>query len=475
MNLKKLMSAFIIMLTIVNSNAQVNMQNGSLSHTIPVINYSDNLSKLSLNIGITYNSGNGLIVDEIPSSLGEGWNISGIPVVTRIMIGLPDDQAEKNGSWGDTTKYPPGYLYNTNPISDGCPVSLNTYPLFPGKDFNYSNSNAEQADRELDRFIFNVAGYSGTFVIDKNKTVRVLNGSRVKIDVIFGDITDNCRTLISKFSITDESGILYEFTARGRTRITRNRNKENWPVTATGNNYKVAYEVAENENPYIATDWYISSIRDIKSSRQITFEYNYNIIKRMGKVFAQLAFPSTYDNSTGGSFNVMGNDKKPQVSTIQEFESEIKPEISKIKLADNSEVNFLYGGVRKDCNGAYKLNSIKITGADNNQLSKLTLSQSYFVKNRVEEPAAADEKWARLCLTGIRQYGSTDDESTPPISFDYYSGNNDQEDFVPPIYFHAQDPWGYYNGDASGVAVNDFLNMEILKPMQNPAMQKTGF
>jgi hypothetical protein len=459
MNIKKLILAFIVVLAASGAGAQVNLQTGALSHLIPITNYADNLSKLTLKIGLQYNSGNGLIVDKIPSAVGEGWNIAGIGFITRVTKGLPDDQAEKSGSWSDTTKYPPGYLYNTVSVTSGCPTALNSYPIFAGDGVNYTNPNSIGADRELDRFIYSFDGHNGTFVIDKNKEVRVLNGSRVKIDVVFGDITDNCRTLISQFSITNEAGILYEFSARERTRITRSKNADNWPIQTTGNNYKVAYEVQEAENPYVVTDWYVSSIRDIKNSRQIVFEYNYNTIRRNGRVLAQISFPKDYGSTGVSGFSVLASNKKPDLITLQELESLIKPEISKIKLPDNSELNFLYGEERKDCEGSFKLSAISVTDVNKSQLYKYKLMQSYFVKNRIEEPVVGEEKWARLCLTSIQQYGSTDFDITPSIKFDYYTGTSDQEDFVPPVYFHAQDPWGYYNGDLSGVAVNDFINL----------------
>lgn len=136
------------------------------------------------------------------------------------------------------------------------------------------------------------------------------------------------------------------------------------------------------------------------------------------------------------------------------------PEISTIQLPTGEKIEFNYNETqRKDLKGGYGLKSIIIKNAKLERDSKIELTQSYFVKNVIKTPSnQTEDLWSRLCLTGIQKFGKSDAISEKPYQFDYYTGTDNTENFVPPLFFHARDPWGFYNGDYSGASLNNFLS-----------------
>src|SRR5262245_7948817 len=104
--------------------SQVNLQAGSPEQHLPLINYVDGKAGLSLDLSLNYSGGNGLLVNEIASDAGTGWNFSVGGFVTRIQNGEPDDQMQYFAGDFSADKdhdaavrqalknYPNGYLFN---------------------------------------------------------------------------------------------------------------------------------------------------------------------------------------------------------------------------------------------------------------------------------------------------------------------------------------------------------------------------
>ena len=190
--------------------SQVNMQTGSAEQSFPLINYSDSKSGLSLGIGLTYSSGNGLLVNEIASDIGTGWSLDAGGVIMRMQNGEPDDQQAyysgqlSAGAGNDPgvnntlQSYPNGYLYNTN-VGLGCNTGLNYYPVYSSPTV-YKERNSVAGDVEQDKFIFRVNGRMGVFVIGRDGTVTTLGDSRIKITFTSVDMGDEgIRTRINQF------------------------------------------------------------------------------------------------------------------------------------------------------------------------------------------------------------------------------------------------------------------------------------
>src|ERR1700739_821742 len=170
MSMRNLFVVLLVLGFIAPAGAQVNLQTGAAVFTLPIFNWQDDKSRLNAAIGLMYNSGNGLRVNDIASNVGQGWNLIAGGEVTRIQVGLPDDEQdnEGNGTVNDVNKYPPGWLYNTAPASQGCPNGLFYSPIFPNANTIYSDHNSVAADREQDYFTVQFNGRAAMFVLSKS-------------------------------------------------------------------------------------------------------------------------------------------------------------------------------------------------------------------------------------------------------------------------------------------------------------------
>ncbi|HMT75226.1 MAG TPA: hypothetical protein PKA77_14225, partial [Chitinophagaceae bacterium] len=165
---------FLVMTIAGNSVAQVNMQTGAAEQAFPLINYVDGKAGLSFGVGLLYSSGNGLLVNDIASDVGTGWNLDAGGVIMRMQNGEPDDQPEWFGAspgprgkfWEYTNRgpdyvlknYPTGYLYNPH-VGKGCNVGLNYYPSFKNPAIFFFKQKAAY-DMEQDKFVFRMNGRS---------------------------------------------------------------------------------------------------------------------------------------------------------------------------------------------------------------------------------------------------------------------------------------------------------------------------
>jgi hypothetical protein len=484
---KIVLSLFVI--AFVGVKAQVNLQKGTLQKSIPIYQYVESSSNMGLNLSLSYTSGNGLVVDQVSGSVGTGWTLLGVSSITRIQKGQPDDQFPIDGFYNDTTKFPPGYLYNNDPISQGCPTALNQYPIFNGSLEYYTQHNKTLADRELDEFQLDLGGRLISFVLDKNNLQKaiVIDKSRlkIKVNVISGGNLSRCRTTIENFEVTDENGIVYEFSAWEKTKIYdigqgfKSLPQPKWNTWSIDDVFDKSNELLTSNYNYVVNTWKITKIKDTKSKREIIFEYInqdffYEYISMsQASLINCYPIPRNSCPQANGQFYYKVHCVPPTPSwpSYDGFVTNLKGailkntitkrEISKIILPDNNTIEFNYNTTRKDISNTNAISSIIIKNR-NVKLYSFELQHEYFIKNEIRQPNNADdEKWSRLCLKSVKKVGGDDVLSEKPYVFDYYIGTNTREDFVPPAFFHAKDPWGYYNGSYSGTPTDRLLELKL--------------
>jgi hypothetical protein len=456
--LKQLFFLLSALLTVAGAYAQVNLQTGSAAYSIPLYQYADNKSRLILPVVLSYNSANGLKVNEVASSVGTGWQIQTGGLIARMQVGQPDDQIAKNGTWYDITRYPNGYLYNSN-IGGGCPVGMSYYPIFGNERMPFKQHNAVSADREQDKFVFQFGGRSGSFVIGRNRQVLQIGDSRLKISFKEEDMTvKHIRTTISQFTITDENGVQYTFRDQMLSKSLRykyiKRDNQGNINIVKGNpdngdkavNIMRGIEMDEIENPYIVSGWYLSEIKDGFNGRKIQFVYNTNIVNGFGS--HSISLSTAYDNTVKSQVLVMENNTVNLVKNL-----------ASINCPDGVSVKFNYGDKRIDLNGDKILSSVGIYDNGNNILS-WKFTQAYFLRNTIGQPINnTDRQYARLCLTKVQKNGYDNNTKEPPYLFNYYTGTEgNPDDIVPAPFSLAQDRWGYYNGNTTGV------NLDFTQP-----------
>jgi hypothetical protein len=463
-----LLSFFILLSGI--GNAQVNLQTGSATFSLPMFNWQDNKSRLTSVVELSYNSGNGLKVDDVASNEGQGWNLLAGGVISRMPVDLPDDQIRYDVPNDQLGRFPGGILYpalfpqNTanipsnlwgSPItpSYGCPHALNNYPIYTDMNQLYRAQNDVNEDRQLDYFSFQFNGKAGMFVLDPNNIGTCQPLGDTKMIITFQ--TDNnmhapdgtaIRTSITSFTVKDVDGLIYKFTYHGLSKTLKTHYCDNTftqilnqPSFSPG---QVFYQTGfdnqpEIVNPWQIGSWYLSEVDDPLTGRQIILTYNN--INSDACAGSDVTYTRSDNGQGTGDYTIIS--RKRSIT--------ITPEISTITYPDNHVVSFTYQNTtRFDFNGEHALSAVDIT-YQQRPVSEYQLNTSYFISNRYGTPVSAyDKSISRLCLRSIKKIGVDLKEDTPPYVFDYYLGSGN-DDIVPPPFFYAKDIWGFYNGNAS--------------------------
>jgi YD repeat-containing protein len=435
------------LLVFITVHAQVNLQTGSATFSLPMFNWQDDKSRLKLDVALSYNSGNGLRVNDVASNVGQGWNMVAGGVITRMQVGEPDDQKayDGNGKETDITKYPNGYLYSFassgKKPGDGCPLALTRYPIYGSMNQVYKQHNTIAADKQLDYFSFQFNGKAGMFVLDPNRgNVGVFLGdTKMQVSFDLADLTPyGIRTTIKAFTITDVDGLIYRFENYGTMKVL----EENYcdanlvqartqPKLDVGKSYHQAgFENATYKNPLVINSWYLTKITDPFTGRIISFTYNTRQVNNIAGV--DVSYDSWHD------YSIITH--KKSITTALE--------IASITLPDQHVVTFNYGKDRIDLTGQKILSNVDIQ-YQGRYLSRYLLHTSYFILNRYGTPTSSYEMAAaRLCLLSVKKLGPDLKEDSPPYIFNYYMGTGG-DDVVPPPFCIKHDIWGFYNGSNS--------------------------
>ncbi|HEX2607659.1 MAG TPA: hypothetical protein VHK91_09785, partial [Flavisolibacter sp.] len=229
---------------------------GTISYSLPV--YTLTSGGLNLPISINYNS-NGLRIDEVASRVGLGWSLNAGGVISRSILGNPDEDGQR--------VLPPA-----------------TYPQRNSDLLNFmktlSNDNGIY-DGQPDIFSFNFGGYSGKFILDNSMNPVLLAPAPIKIEKDFLSSTWT-------FKITTPDGVQYFFGGDAA--------KEASKTFSSGVNCGKTY------SNYIPTAWFLTSIVH-PNGDQITCTYTnlgYNYKAAISETkFKQLTKTTTCPTGTG--------------------------------------------------------------------------------------------------------------------------------------------------------------------------------
>jgi hypothetical protein len=441
------------LLFLLTTQAQVNMQTGSATFSLPVFEWKEQKSRLELAVGLSYSSGSGLRTGEVATNVGQGWNLMAGGVITRMQLGEPDDQVQygDNSNEHDITKYPDGFIHTSRSPGDGCPMALTRYPIYGGKNEIYRQHNAVAADKQLDYFSFQFNGKAGLFVLDPKNGNACASLGDTKMKITFTEdrslTSQNIRTTITSFTIQDVDGLIYRFKDHGLSKVLETTfcdrglvQTQTQPKLQSGGIYhQKGFENSQYIRPWIIGNWYLSEIEDVFNHRKITFNYSDPLL---------IANPGGSDVSYDSWHNYVIVTHKNSIEKV--------PVLNSINYPDGHKVTFKYDKDRIDLPGDKALTAVDVTFTYTNKfgqsqtryLSRHQINTSYFILNRYGTPASAYEKrMARLCLRSVKKLGPDLKDDSPPYIFDYYMGTNSTEDFVPPQFCVSHDIWGYYNGD----------------------------
>jgi hypothetical protein len=322
-------------------NVPVGNFTGAAGVSIPI--YEITVGNLKLPISLDYHAG-GIKVDETASSVGIGWSLNGIGVITRSMVGRPD-QSDYFGTPNPQNVY-------TSPAV----ISNFTYLL---------QVMGHQKDAEPDIFQYSVNGLSGKFIFRNDGTIMQIPASNNKISFVGAD-----------FTITDSQGNIYIFNEKRRTR---------------------SAETSDIRYPYIST-WCLTKIISANSVDEITFTYESQVIESWEKIQSETqTFRQTPLCPGEGASIPQSGYHISNIMHEQHYIKEIKWRNGKVVfLNSNDRIDVTLGGLRLDGievysfqNGVYSLSK------------KTKLHQSYFFSNVAG--GAVTEKNYRLRLDAVSE------------------------------------------------------------------------
>lgn len=384
------------------SGLPISLSSGSASASIPIGEVSH--GAVSVPVGLMYNSGNGIKVNQIASRAGMGWAMNSGGVISRTVFGKPDESTH--------------WLTPPAGLNSG---SVNT------ENYNYLDSASRDLyDTQADIFSFDFNGYSGKFYLKPSQKSKViqLSASPLKIETNF----NNEFSADWSIRITDPSGTKYYFGGTGAT--------EKSKTVPIGSTCGKVYD------SFIPTAWYLKSISGIHGE-YIWFTYTPCTFDYLADVSETLIRTPSGTLSTAACPG--GN--CPSRNESQVCASNLRSEGVILKSINSrfTKAVFLYGG-RTDIAGDSLTTAINFykkgitdttaltlydnytlayvnsnnTSYYNPQYNITSLAQRPFLQQVIRKPAAANPQIHNL---------------------NYYNMNG----LASRLAF-AQDYWGYFNG-----------------------------
>ena len=381
----------------------VGMYTGVPNITIPL--YSINVKDIQVPISLSYHSAS-IQVDQIASEVGLGWSLNAGGMISKVPRGLPDDAQD-------------GYLkYDVPEVSE------------IGLDYNfYDDVVLGERDTESDLYHYNFGNYSGKFFFDREGERRLVEEVPISIDYIEG--------VPSKFVITTETGIIYEFNETEQTK-----------TQSLGQS-----QVVNHEQNYTST-WHLSKIKSTNKTDSITFSYE--------AVTPFNTYHYNYRETTAVGFypvNTYPSDHEfGYLSSITQTLN--TPKRLKEIIFPNGKIVFNRATGRLDT-GWERLDNIEVhsfNGTEYDLIKRFEFIQDYYYSSidilHPINPDSTDARRYRLKLMELHEYDKINVEAKKHF-FEY------NQEMLPPIGSNGKDFWGYYNGQVSNTTLIPLQDFKI--------------
>lgn len=177
----------------------VSLYTGRPEINIPL--YTIELGNYILPVSLNYNA-SGIKVTDVASWVGLGWSLNAGGLITRTIRGVRDEIVY-NGYTSEAGQI----LYHQ--LLDGCQYSDPDYTEL----ISLMNISEGVMDGQPDEYYYNFGNYSGTFIFDKDKTIRKIpNNKQMLISCErVGENHNGKSDSIKKFTIITEDGVQYIF------------------------------------------------------------------------------------------------------------------------------------------------------------------------------------------------------------------------------------------------------------------------
>ena len=381
---------------------------------------------ISVPISISYHA-SGVKVSDEASRVGLGWALNAGGVITRQVMGA-DDWIGTGGfqylnpsvpGVFNAVKYDPGFAVNVQNLCD---------PSFYGNQ-GLAPYLIEQYDFEPDLYTFNFLGYTGKFILKRNK--EVILQSKQKISIRPLDNNGNA------WEIKTPDGFTYKF-----------EQSEAYSDLQTG--APLAHKSA----------WYLTRIISPRNEEVIfTYVETQQNIRTIGSYIEytnptafQTAPPANPCGTLSIQYSLFPVVSKP--APANEYQNLI---LDKIQFK-NGEIRYKYSG-REDVLNDMKLDSIQVFSKTSDPQAFKMVKQWAFAYEYFEGSGdqdynvnAASSPTKRLKLKRLTELDANQ-QQIPPFVFTYSQENLVNSASYPAKTSFARDHWGYYNGKTTNVSL----------------------
>ncbi len=220
----------------------------------------------SLNLELNYNT-MGIRVDEVSSWTGSGWSLIGVPYISRVVNGYPDEINEMLHSFKKGVYHNNFFEtdFSSNPINNQS-YSLNNFLWNTAGRGSNSLIGGGDYDSELDKYNISIPTGTASFVITKNLSLGLqvnflTNDSNIKIKLDYNPSSYE----INYFEVIDQYGNEFLFSQKEINSIQSSNFVMDQMHTYSG------YTIPSFN--YVST-WKIQSIKDINNKIIATFTYS---------------------------------------------------------------------------------------------------------------------------------------------------------------------------------------------------------
>lgn len=368
--------------------------------SVPI--YTVQEGPLSLPVSLSYHA-SGVKVNENASWVGLNWSLNAGGIISRTVLGLPDEIGEGYFDHGNTLVAPL--------IPDDLTSTLQVDAVAQGF-----------RDAEPDLFSFNVGGYSGKFVFDKDKNVHLIPKSDLKVEYVRVTGTGNPdNTYFIRFIITTPDGTRYIFGSL--------EGEANNAYSGIEFNF---FDNLQN-NSIAPSSWYLRRIESPDRHYQITIEYQSETYNYRSLGSCSFFYDPVISASPSGGCGPVSI--SPYVSVTN---NSIQGKKLWRILTPTTTINFIANTNREDIPSQKRLDAIEIMHPGNaNYCSRFDLTYDYMLS---PNPTGQVEEYKRLRLLEVKERSCDNSINNPPYKFSYIAGS------LPHRISRATDHWGFHNG-----------------------------
>lgn len=381
-------------------NLPVSLFTGTPNISIPLAELKGNV--LSMPVSLSYNA-SGFKPDEIAPWTGLGWALNAGGVITRSVAGNPD--VSNN--------------YFTNPSPMEIPGTAEERQEYYYEIYNNTK------ETQPDMYYYNFMGYTGKFYIQPDGTIFQKERSMLQISNL--NVSDTANT----FTIKDDRGFTYEFTAREISTLLDQDDSEGAPP---------------NKLYYYASAWYLTKVEAPYGGEEFILDYHSPTVSQQMFTNAlqneAISYKLTTDGDPLENYSIstyLTVSPQPTVTVKRKYLSRITYKKNTIIMGFidlESALNERLDLSDAAFTGERLLKKIKLystVGTTNSLVKEFDLSYIY-------SSSTGTNGERRLLLQNIQEISINATPNKPPYTFFYNTAGT-----MPVRFTSSLDHWGFYN------------------------------